>query len=167
MAVVKIIRKINDIAAICLMSVLAICVIAQVICRYALGAPLTWSEELARYMQIWMVMLGSAVMMRKGGHLAIDLVTASLPPKVKRVTDFLVYISIIVFFSIVVWQGVPVSINALKQHSPAMQINMGYVYMALPVGGALVLMETVIRFVRFIKTGSPDEPGTKKTESAE
>lgn len=118
-------------------------------------------------MQIWMVMLGSAVMMRKGGHLAIDLVTASLPPKVKRVTDFLVYISIIVFFSIVVWQGVPVSINALKQHSPAMQINMGYVYMALPVGGALVLMETVIRFVRFIKTGSPDEPGTKKTESAE
>ena len=161
MAIIKIIRKINDIAAICLMSVLAICVIAQVIWRYALGTPLTWSEELARYMQIWMVMLGAAVMMRKGGHLAIDLVTASLPPKIKRVTDTLVYIAIIVFFSIVVWQGIPVTMNAMKQHSPAIQANMGYVYMALPVGGALILMEAVIRFVRFLKTGSADEKTDK------
>ena len=51
--------------------------------------------------------------------------------------------------------------NALKQHSPAMQMNMGYIYMALPVGGSLVLMETVIRFIRFIKTGSPNEPTEK------
>lgn len=161
MAIIKIIRKINDIAAICLMALLAICVIAQVIWRYALGTPLTWSEELARYLQIWMVMLGAAVMMRKGGHLAIDLVTASLPPKVKRVTDILVYIAIIVFFGIVVWQGIPVTMNAMKQHSPAMQANMGYVYMALPVGGALILMEAVIRFIRFITTGSSDEKTEK------
>lgn len=161
MAVIKIIRKINDIAAICLMSILAICVIAQVICRYALGAPLTWSEELARYMQIWMVMLGAAVMMRKGGHLAIDLVTASLPPKAKKVTDFIAFVAIIVFFFIVVKEGIPVAMNAMKQHSPAMQANMGYIYMALPVGGALILMETLIRFVRFLKTGSPNEPAEK------
>ena len=43
----------------------------------------------------------------------------------------------------------------------AMQANMGYIYMSLPVGGALILMEAIIRFVRFIKTGSPNEPTEK------
>ena len=78
MTVINIIRKINEAAVIIVLALLSTFVVAQVVCRYALGAPLTWSEELARYMQIWMVMLGSAVMMRKGGHLAIDLVPASL-----------------------------------------------------------------------------------------
>lgn len=102
MTVINIIRKINEAAVIIVLALLSIFVVAQVVCRYALGAPLTWSEELARYMQIWMVMLGSAVMMRKGGHLAIDLVTASLPERIKKATDFIVFVSIIVFFQLYV-----------------------------------------------------------------
>lgn len=163
MAVVKIIRKINDTACIIVLGLLSLFVVLQVFARYAIGAPLTWSEELARYLQIWMVMLGSATMMRKGGHLAIDLVTASLPAKVKRVTDVIVFISIIVFFGIVCYQGVLVTVNAASQTSPALNMPMSYVYAAIPVGSGLILMETVIRFIRFIKTGSPNE----KTETAE
>ena len=104
-------------------------------------------------MQIWMVMLGSAVMMRKGGHLAIDLVTASLPERIKKATDFIVFVSIIVFFSIVCYQGIFLTINAGRQTSPALNMPMSYVYASLPVGGALILMETVIRFIGFLKGG--------------
>ena len=102
---------------------------------------------------IWMVMLGSAVMMRKGGHLAIDLVTASLPERIKKATDFIVFVSIIVFFSIVCYQGIFLTINAGRQTSPALNMPMSYVYASLPVGGALILMETVIRFIGFLKGG--------------
>ena len=109
-------------------------------------------------MQIWMVMLGAAVMMRKGGHLAIDLVTASLPAKIKKGTDFIVFVSIIVFFSIVCYEGIFLTLNAGRQTSPALNMPMSFVYAALPVGSILILMETVIRFVRFLKTGSPNEP---------
>ena len=105
MTVINIIRKINEAAVIIVLALLSIFVVAQVVCRYALGAPLTWSEELARYMQIWMVMLGSAVMMRKGGHLAIDLVTASLPARIKKGTDIVVFLCIIVFFLNVFLKG--------------------------------------------------------------
>lgn len=157
MTVIKIIRKINDIAVMVVLALLSLFVVLQVVCRYALGTPLTWSEELARYLQIWMVMLGSAVMMRKGGHLAIDLVTASLPKKVKRGTDFIVFATIIVFFGIVCYEGIFLTINAARQTSPAMNMPMSYVYASLPVGSALILMETVIRFIRFIRTGSPNE----------
>ena len=138
MTVINIIRKINEAAVIIVLALLSTFVVAQVVCRYALGAPLTWSEELARYMQIWMVMLGSAVMMRKGGHLAIDLVTASLPERIKKATDFI---------------GIFLTINAWRQTSPALNMPMSYVYASLPVGGALILMETVIRFIGFLKGG--------------
>lgn len=161
MTVIKVIRKINDVAVMIALALLSLFVVLQVICRYALGSPLTWSEELSRYLQIWMVMLGSAVMMRKGGHLAIDLVTASLPKSIKRVTDFIVFIAIIVFFGIVCWQGIFLTANAVSQTAPATNLPMCYVYAALPVGGALILMETVIRFVRFLRTGSPDEKTEK------
>lgn len=153
MTVINIIRKINEAAVIIVLALLSTFVVAQVVCRYALGAPLTWSEELARYMQIWMVMLGSAVMMRKGGHLAIDLVTASLPERIKKATDFIVFVSIIVFFSIVCYQGIFLTINAGRQTSQALNMPMSYVYASLPVGGALILMETVIRFIGFLKGG--------------
>lgn len=157
MTVIKIIRKINDLAVMIVLALLSLFVVLQVVCRYALGAPLTWSEELARYLQIWMVMLGSAVMMRKGGHLAIDLVTSSLPAKAKRVTDFVAFAAIIIFFAIVCYQGIFLTINAARQTSPAMNMPMSYVYAALPVGSALILMETIIRFIRFVRTGSPNE----------
>lgn len=156
-AVIDIIRKINDTLVMLVLALLSAFVIIQVFCRYFLSAPLTWSEELARYLQIWMVMLGSAVMMRKGGHLAIDLVTASLPPKIKKVTDFVAYAATIVFFAIVFYYGIFLTVNAGRQTSPAMNMPMSYVYASLPVGSALILLEAVIRFIKFLKPGQNND----------
>jgi TRAP-type C4-dicarboxylate transport system permease small subunit len=156
MIIIRIIRKINDVLACVTLAILSILVILQVIYRYALGSPLTWTEEIARYLQIWMIMLGSALVMRKGGHLAIDLVTASLPKKVKRVTDLISQIAVIFFFSIVFYYGIFLAVNAARQTSPATKIPMSFVYAALPVGSALLLIEALIRLVRFLKAGTSD-----------
>ena len=164
MIVIKIIRKLNDLAVIIIIALLALFVVLQVFARYVFNHPLMWPEEICRYLQIWMVMLGAAVVMRRGGHLAIDIVTAMLPPKVKKITDIIVFAAVIIFFCIVFWFGIQVAQNAGRQTSPAVGIPMIYVYSALPVGGALILMETVIRFIRFIKTGNPDDPAAGKVE---
>lgn len=155
--IINMIRKLNDTLVIIVLALLSTFVIVQVFCRYFLSAPLTWSEELARYLQIWMVMLGAATMMRKGGHLAIDIVTASMPPKVKRVTDFIVYIATITFFVIVLYYGVFLTMNAGRQTSPAVNMPMSFVYAALPTGSALILMETIIRFIHFLKPDKTNE----------
>ena len=55
--------------------------------------------------------------------------------------------------------------NAGRQTSPAVRLPMIYVYSALPVGGVLILMETLIRFVRFLRTGSANEPEEKGKEA--
>lgn len=160
--IINVIRKLNDTLVMIVLALLSIFVIVQVFCRYFLSAPLTWSEELARYLQIWMVMLGSATMMRKGGHLAIDIVTASMPPKVKRVTDVIVYLATIIFFGIVLYYGIFLTMNAGRQTSPAVNMPMSFVYAALPTGSALILMETIIRFINFLRPDNSEK--TLETE---
>ena len=146
----KIERKIIDSSVIILISVLSAVVIIQVFCRYVLNNSLTWSEELARYAQVWLIMLGSVILFRKKGHLAIDIVTASLPKKVKYFTDCIAHIAIIVFFTIITYYGITLTQNAARQFSPAMMMQMSWVYAALPIGGFLILLEEVPIFFKHL-----------------
>src|SRR5262245_66399091 len=52
---------------------------AQVITRYGLGDPLIWSEELARYLFVWVSMIGAALAIRQGGHFGLDLLIRRMP----------------------------------------------------------------------------------------
>ncbi len=149
--VIGTIRKVNDTFTLIAFSAIAFIVLLQVIFRYLFGSPLRWTEELGRYAQVWMIMLGGAYAMRSGSHLAIDILTASLPPKVKRITDIIVYLVMIAFFAIVTLYGIQLTLTTVKQLSPAMSISMSYVYAALPVGGVLMGMETLLRFIKILK----------------
>ena len=68
-----------------LMFFMAAIITAQVLSRYIAGNPLTWSEELGRYIFVWMSFLGMAVAIRHGSHVALDiLVTVLIPPGLGR-----------------------------------------------------------------------------------
>lgn len=151
----KIERKIVDTSVIILIATISIVVITQVFCRYALHNSLSWSEELARYCQVWMVMLGSVVLIRKKGHLAIDIVSSALPPQAKFFTDCIIHVSILVFFCIVTFYGVGLTQNAARQFSAGLQMQMCWVYAALPVGGALILLEEIPLFINHLRNGFP------------
>ena len=153
--ILKFERKIIDSSVIILIAVLSTVVIIQVFCRYVLNNSLTWSEELARYAQVWLIMLGSVILFRKKSHLAIDIVTASLPKKVKYFTDCIVHIAIIVFFTIITFYGITLTQNAARQFSPAMMLQMSWVYAALPIGGFLILLEEIPIFIKHLINGFP------------
>lgn len=144
---IRAIRRANDFLAVITFALIACIVLLQVVFRYAFHTPLRWSEEMARYLQIWMIMLGGAIAMRSKSHLAIDILTASFPPKVKRAVGVVVYVIVIVFFLIVTVFGAQLVVKTASQLSPAMSINMSMVYAALPVGGCLILMESIINLI--------------------
>lgn len=162
MKLVKIIRKIVDWLCIILLATITILVISQVFSRYVLHTPLTWSEELCRYLQAAMVMLGSSVLMREGGHLAIDVAVASLKPKPRFVVDVFVKLVTILFFGLVAYFGIGATANAARQTSAAMMVNMKYVYAVLPIGGGLTCMEGVIDLIHHIKTQNPFQTSVSK-----
>jgi C4-dicarboxylate transporter DctQ subunit len=128
---------------------MAVVVTMQVIWRYFLGNPLVWAEELARYALVWMTFIGAAVALRAGQLAAMDLVVTRFPPKVQKHINFLASLASCVllaflFYCSVNLVGMP---SVLMQKSPAMRLPMSYVYMALPLGLGLLLLQSILALV--------------------
>lgn len=112
----------------------------QVIFRYILLIPLTWSEEFTRFSFIWCVYLAAALGVERHAHFAIDVFIKLFPEKVSLGIKIFINALIAIFLIIVVINGVYiVSITSL-QVSPAMRIPMSYVYLSLPFGCILMLV---------------------------
>lgn len=147
------IRKINDGVVVGVFVALTVSILLQVTFRYVFQSPLRWTEEAARYLLIWLVLLGSAVAMRTHSHLQIDVLSSSLPPTARRFSDTIINLLVIIFLVIMTFQGMRATAITMAQTSPAMKISMGVVYAALPVGGVLMIMEITISFIHMIKEG--------------
>lgn len=126
-----------------LMALLLIDVTWQVLTRFLLANPSSFTEELARFLLIWIGLLGSAHAYRHKMHLGVDIVVKSLSPEVSGVIAKIVQVITIAFSaSVLVYGGTKLLLLAvhLEQKSPAMQINMGIVYLALPLSGVLLVL---------------------------
>ena len=75
----RVVARIEAGVIVVLVSCLTAVTFAQVITRYGLGDPLIWSEELARYLFVWVSMIGAALAVREGGHFGLDLLIRRVP----------------------------------------------------------------------------------------
>lgn len=157
--ILRVIRKVNDSVVVALFLAMTVTVLIQVFFRFVLQSPLRWTEELARYLMIWLVLMASAIAMRNHSHLQVDVLTSALPKGPKRTLTGIVDILTIVFLCIMTWNGFKVVETTLAQTSPAMQVPMAAIYAAFPVGGVLMILEQVLNFFKML-TGkdNPDEP---------
>lgn len=125
-----------------MMAVMTLDVLWGVITRYFLGGQASWSEELARFLLIWIGLLGAAYAAGKGMHLAIDLLPEHLQGKALRRLEITINLIIIAFALVVMVIGgirYVFLTFTLGQISPALQIPMGYVYLVIPLSGLLVI----------------------------
>lgn len=125
-----------------LMAIMTLDVLWGVLTRYALGSQADWSEELARFLLIWIGILGAAYASGHNLHLSIDL----LKPKLKtqgqtRLTHLINGIIILFALAVLVIGGIRLMYitQVLGQLSPAMRIPMTVVYVVIPISGFLVI----------------------------
>lgn len=124
-----------------IMSVMVINVIWQVFTRFVVGTPSSFTDELARYLMIWLGILGAAYVSGKNMHVAIDVLTLKFSEKTQKKLKLLVYVLIVLFalFAMVVGGSRLVYITyVLDQQSPALQLPLAFVYLAIPVSGLLI-----------------------------
>jgi len=157
--IINIIDRCLEWIMVSLMAVLVVDVTWQVVSRYLLGEASSFSEEVARYLLIWIGLLGSAYAYRKKMHLAFDLLTAKATGKVKYWMEIIIH-SFIIFFSIIVlilggWYLVQLTWE-LNQLSASLQISLAYVYFALPLSGVLIVLYA-LNFMRQTITEGPLE----------
>ncbi|MGI6225944.1 MAG: TRAP transporter small permease [Peptococcales bacterium] len=147
MAIVKkvldYIEKIVIIGSIITFSIMIIMGILQVISRHIPGSNLYFTEELARFMFIWAVFLASAICTRKQSHAAIELFVSWMPKGLKKISLFIASVCSLFFFALIFIKGIQLTMVTWSQASPAMEIPMGIIYLAIPVGGFLMLIFTI------------------------
>ncbi len=142
MPFIKIIDSILEKILIFLMSILVFDVLWQVIGRYILNSPSSFTDEMAGFILIWLGLLGAAYVSGKKEHLAIDILLQKLNPKRQRIINIFIDFIIILFaLSVLIIGGMWLVYTRfiLEVKSPALGISMGYIYFVLPLSGALIL----------------------------
>jgi len=143
-----ILAKAEAAALIALVAVMTVVVFLQVLYRYVLTQPLHWSEELARYLFVWLSILGATLALQKQGHFGLDFFLRMLPEKAQRHMGFLIHLLMGAVVLVVLVQGITLVQKTILQESPAMGISMSWAYASLPVGGALMGIHLLVIIIK-------------------
>lgn len=149
--ILSVLLRLAKVAIVAISVVMVAVTLAQVIFRYIFEAPLPWSEELARYCFVWIVFLGAAVGLERGIHLGVDLLVNLLPPKVGASLEIATHALIACFAIAVVYASFPVIDMNFFQRSPAMGVQMAWIYIAIPTGMSLIALISIERIANAVR----------------
>ncbi len=131
----------------------------QVGLRYLLSYGLVWGEELARYLNIFIVLLGASVVVLEDVHPRIETIFEMLPQKAQRVIGLLFNFLIMVLLVFIIQQGISLCIFSWDDYTSAMRIRWTFPYLSIPIGGGLMLIQLLNRWMR-------DAAGRKRDNSS-
>jgi len=149
----EVLAKAEAIILIGFVSVMTGVVFLQVLYRYVLTQPLHWSEEMARYLFVWLSILGATLGLQKRGHFGLEILFRMLPQQMRRLVGFLILLLVGALVVVILVSGIELVEKTASQESPAMGIPMGWAYACLPVGAALMAFHLLVIF--FKDTANP------------
>lgn len=121
-----------------LFALLTLVVLWGVFSRYALGAQGTWTDELARYLLVWVSLIGGALMYREHGHLGVDYFVGKFDPEAQRVTAIVVEVIVFGFALFVLgYGGWTLMSEAFRagETTTSLGIQVGWLHIATPLSG--------------------------------
>ena len=143
-------------------AVLVGCVSWQVFSRYALGTPSVVTDEIARFLFMWLALIGGAYTYGARRHLAVDLLAVTLEGRARLVLEAVILAVVMVFAAVVmVWGGYSLVSRTLSsgQVTPALQISMGWIYGAIPFAGLVIVYYSLLFFADVLRGRMPEAEG--------
>ncbi len=125
-----------------IMAAMVLNVLWQVFTRFVIGTPSSFTDELSRYLMIWVGVLGAAYVSGKNRHVAIDVIRSKCTPRTQNLLKKIVFVLVILFAlsAFVIGGSRLVYItHILGQRSPALQIPLSFVYIIIPISGILII----------------------------
>ena len=119
----------------------------QVVARFVLSQPSTWTEESMRRLLIWMVMLGTVVAFRRGALVSVDLMVRTAKGAWLKVVRTVITTTALAYLAVLVWYGINLVTRIRFQTFASMELSMAYAYAALPVGAALAMLAVVANHI--------------------
>lgn len=148
----RIIDKILEILGTVCLSIMSVMVVYQVITRYVFNKPSAFSEALAQFLFVWMIMFGSAYVYGSLEHLTIDLLKDKFPSKMNLIVEIVTNMCLFAFVLLIcVVGGYIYTTKQAKQIDAALHISKAIMYSALPFTGVLTMFYAIYNCARSIK----------------
>lgn len=123
----------------CILIAMVAITFSQVVSRYVLNVSLSWSEEVARFLMMWLAMLSGAYGFKVRSHFALTMVVKRFGARGKHIVGFLVVLAMALFLCVFIYFAVVITQNAVHRIGPGTQISMAVPYSSTVVGGVLML----------------------------
>lgn len=157
---VKLTNVIVQKTLIIMMAMIVATVTWQVFSRFILASPSSFTEELSRFLLIWIGMLGAAYAYYTRAHLGLDLFVNKLHTRNKRITIIIIELMVLIFaLTILVFGGLSLVLMTLelKQTSAALEVQVGLVYLVVPISGALISMYCTNNLLNIINVNAQEQ----------
>ena len=137
-------NEISIISVILMLLSMTFIVFAQVISRYLFKNSISWSEEIARWLMIWIVFLGSGIAVKYGEHIGLSFIFDRFQGKVKATVSLLINIGILIFLYFCVVKSFAMYKFIINQKTAAAMISMAWPFSAVPVGSIIMAVHIIL-----------------------
>jgi TRAP-type C4-dicarboxylate transport system permease small subunit len=148
----EILSRILEVIMVIILTTMVGLVFGNVVARYVFNSAITWAEEVARFLFVWLTFVGASFGLMKGLHLGMDMVVARFSPRTRSLTEVVNGFIILAFLGVWVVGGVHLIQANLDYMSPATGFSMGLVYLIGPLAAVLMGIEALSRLAVSIKS---------------
>jgi len=159
-SVYKAIENIFRAIVVVLLACMVVIVFANVVSRYYLQYSLAWSEEVSRFMLVWLVFLGSFLAYIHDEHLGLDILVQKFPTLLRKWVAVATNLLVIFALYAMLEGGYLLMLANFDWLSPAAEIPQGYIYMVIPIVCGLMILQVVLKTYYIIVKRNPFPEGT-------
>jgi TRAP-type transport system small permease protein len=142
--------RLNRWTVIAILGAMALMVFANVALRFLTDHSILWVEEVSRYLMIWLTFLGSGIVLRYGAHIGIDTLQEHFPRAAPAIRAS-IFVLLFAFFAAMVWLGMRYVLLTWGQTTPVLEIPIGAVYLAMPIGFALMMVHLLLMAAPYVR----------------
>ena len=153
----KAVDKAEDVCLVSMFVLMVAAIFLQVIMRFVFNNSLTWSEELGKFIFVWISWLGISIAERKNEHIKITLVTDRMSPKWRTVCEIVASICVLLILGVIVAYAVKLVIFQQRVHYAGIKISTSWGYLSLVIGCGFMILRVIggiIRNIGILKSGN-------------
>ncbi|MGL4239681.1 MAG: TRAP transporter small permease [Beijerinckiaceae bacterium] len=149
---------VDDMIAFAVFWAMGIVVFVQFFSRYVLNSSAAWTEEIARYLLMWVTFIGASIVTRRGTHIAVEVTILALPEPAQRAARCVIDVVTVGFIALLCWFSITITERMGIQRMTVIDVSMSVVYAGIALGCFLMLWRAVQRFIANARRGWRPDP---------
>ena len=155
---IKVLNMTEEIVIVAMFIVMVSAIFMQVIMRYVFDNSLPWTEELGKFLFVWISWLGISIGEKRGEHIKITLLTDKFSTKAQHIANIVSEIVVIIICAVTVYYGIVMVMVQSTTHYAGIQISVAWGYLAVVIGCAIMILRCIGMIVLSIKGMKRGQP---------